>query len=279
MSSFHMYLPSNTHDTDKTNDFVVDLPETIELTGDWEVALEEIVYPYSWFNITGKDDDTRIVPIRLGKTDKGKTYLRSIIVNIPKRSYGTIEELVSITNDSIKIEAEKVEWENVPLLSYDKLIGRAFYAFKGDDDIVLSKKLQYILGFEGNYAKRETSFIRDNKAIARYPPDMTAGMTSLLVYCNIVAPQINGNRFDPILRVVTVKGSFGSQVNHEFNNLHYVPILQRSFNRIQINIKDDEGNLVPFQFGKVLLKLHFHPVALSLLLQSVSDLDPVIHHQ
>ncbi len=38
---------------------------------------------------------------------------------------------------------------------------------------------------------------------------------------------------------------------------HYVPVVAKEVDRIQIDIKDDSNLSVPFQFGKTVVKLHF----------------------
>ena len=40
------YFPDN-----KTTNFVTKLSRTLQLDGEWEVGLAEIVYPHTWYNI------------------------------------------------------------------------------------------------------------------------------------------------------------------------------------------------------------------------------------
>ena len=56
VNMFYLTLPSNSSADafDKKNtqsEFQIQLPEPIELKGDWEVGLAEIQYPSSWYNI------------------------------------------------------------------------------------------------------------------------------------------------------------------------------------------------------------------------------------
>ena len=54
-TQFYLHLPSNSsldkfpHNT--LTEYRVGLPQTLNLTGEWEVALTEIHYPHSWNNI------------------------------------------------------------------------------------------------------------------------------------------------------------------------------------------------------------------------------------
>ena len=95
------------------------------------------------------------------------------------------------------------------------------------------------------------------RSVAPHSPDMAAGLYSLYLYCSIVAPQLVGTSESSLLQVVNITGNFGEYVSKGYNNPHYVSILQKQFDRIEINIKDDVGKYVPFQFGKVVVKLHF----------------------
>ena len=55
VTQFYLHLPSNSsldkfpHNT--LTEYRVSLPQTLNLTGEWEVALTEIHYPHSWNNI------------------------------------------------------------------------------------------------------------------------------------------------------------------------------------------------------------------------------------
>jgi len=88
-------------------------------------------------------------------------------------------------------------------------------------------------------------------------PDLKAGQYSLFVYCDVVQPQIIGNVVAPIIRVVSISGSYGDTIDQHYHNPHYVPVLQKEFDTIEINIKDDTGKDVAFDHGKVFVKLHF----------------------
>ena len=53
---FYLTLPSNSsakvfHKENTQSEFKTQLPEPIDLQGDWEVGLAEIQYPSSWYNL------------------------------------------------------------------------------------------------------------------------------------------------------------------------------------------------------------------------------------
>jgi hypothetical protein len=54
-SSFYFYLPSNIehkHIENKINHYFTPLPQNFQVNSTWEVALVELIIPYTWFNIT-----------------------------------------------------------------------------------------------------------------------------------------------------------------------------------------------------------------------------------
>jgi hypothetical protein len=92
---------------------------------------------------------------------------------------------------------------------------------------------------------------------AKYPPDMRAGMESLYVYCDLCEPQIVGNANEQIIRIVPVHGKHGELQSKVFVAPHYVNVLKKDFASVRISIKTDTDHVMPFQFGKCIIKLHF----------------------
>ena len=82
-------------------------------------------------------------------------------------------------------------------------------------------------------------------------------MRLLFIHCNIVASQLVGDQYVPLLRTVAVKGQTEDVVAKAFSNIHYMQIERSNFQEIEIQITDDTGRTVPFQHGRVIVKLHF----------------------
>ena len=77
------------------------------------------------------------------------------------------------------------------------------------------------------------------------------------VNTDIIKSQYHGDVVVPVLRTVTVKGEHGSYVSKNFERPHYVPLNKKIFDTISINIRDETGDLVAFEHGKVIITLHF----------------------
>ena len=65
-SEFYVTLPSNSSieyfPDNKTSNFVTKLSRTLQLDGEWEVDLAEIVYPHTWYNIHEGKNSVEIYP-------------------------------------------------------------------------------------------------------------------------------------------------------------------------------------------------------------------------
>ena len=77
------------------------------------------------------------------------------------------------------------------------------------------------------------------------------------VYSNIIKGQYHSDVVVPVLCTVTVKGEHGSYVSKNFERPHYVPLNKKIFDTIRINIRDEGVDLVAFEYGKVIITLHF----------------------
>ena len=59
------------------------------------------------------------------------------------------------------------------------------------------------------------------------------------------------------VRTVTVKGEHENYVSKNFERPHYVSLNKKIFDTISIDIRDEAGDLVAFEHGKVIITLHF----------------------
>ncbi len=116
--------------------------------------------------------------------------------------------------------------------------------------IKLDPKLQYALGFA-------EPTMRKGVHKAAYPPDVQVGIRNMWIYTPLIEYQMVGPVMTPLIKIVPIRGSFGDQSIAEFTNPHYVDVLEKNFDSVEISIKDMSGNPMPFSFGGVVVKLHF----------------------
>jgi len=269
----YITLPSNTADFEdnKTSNFRVKLPNPIHLEGEWEMGLVEIQYPYSWNNIHGRT--------YLGNLENCILFLIRpdtipIFIEIESGYYDTIHELIAGIQIGIeKTKKEKLSLENPETPENKKMISQALdsesgFAIKYNqiskrvtvklnteviDHCIFGRHIQYMLGFDTD---RLESFSHPRN-IAKYPPDLTAGFTTLYLYCNLIQPQIVGGSLVPLLRTIPIRQhKFGESVDREFLSPHYIRLRTNSFDTVEISIKNDSNELVGFNFGKVIAKIH-----------------------
>ena len=86
--------------------------------------------------------------------------------------------------------------------------------------------------------------------------NMTQGFNTLYVYTDIVS-RIVGDMLAPLLRALPISGRHGDILSDRFTNIHYVPLLCSTFRSIEVDIRDDMGRRVPFEYGRVTVTLHF----------------------
>ena len=116
--------------------------------------------------------------------------------------------------------------------------------------IMLYGQLSKMLGYGGEDINIEKS------SESPYVSDLH-DIASIFVYCNIVQPQIVGNTSVPLLRTIAVSGESGDVITKTFNNIQYVPVHTKSFKNIEIFLRTDTGDPVPFERGKVIAILYF----------------------
>ena len=106
------------------------------------------------------------------------------------------------------------------------------------------------MGFGG----KETKIVKTTTS--PYAADLH-GFMAIYVYCDIVQPQIVGNTSAKLLRSIPVQGKLGDVITKTFTNIQYVPVQTKSFEDVEIVLRNDTGDPVPFERGKLIATLHF----------------------
>ena len=81
----------------------------------------------------------------------------------------------------------------------------------------------------------------------------------IFVYADIVLPLFVGDTYSQLLRVCEVPSDvpFGKQVVRRFEKPYYLRVATNEFGSIEIHIKGDDDESVPFEFGISVVTLHF----------------------
>ena len=225
------YYPDN-----KTSSYVTKLPKRLQLDGEWEVGLAEIKYPHTWYNIREGRNYIEISPPGSQHFDPieiSPGYYKttgSIASALHKKGLGNFTDVLLMYDDTSKRMT-------ITCLSGSRLI------LRGD----IAKTFGYK---EGTQIEN-----KDNKGFTLAFPG--TGNQYFYVYTDIIRGQYHGDVVVPVLRTVTMKGDHGDYISKNFERPHYVPLSQTSFDTIAINIRDEAGDLVAFEHGKVSITLHF----------------------
>jgi hypothetical protein len=274
MKDFYLTLTSNSsmeyYTDNKTSHFTVKLPKILTLTGKWAVALAEIHYPNTFYNVS-LENNTIFFKWRVGKFfDRNE---------IEVNNYDSIEDLIKTINDCVytrhiekthSINAEKngEEEHKNSLIKYDK--DEKVYMLQLDEEknrifinaaykktyceIAFQNRLGLILGYEPN---QNAITLADNKV---RKPHLWYGIPDeIMVYIDIIEPQVIAHEMAKIIRIVTVDktAKYEETTHKEFKRLQYFPLLKKEFDNISVELRDRTGQYLPFQYGNATLVLHF----------------------
>jgi len=123
-----------------------------------------------------------------------------------------------------------------------------------------TEKIRDLLGLKSNILTCSTQSRREQSmciGASTFPMFLTAGNTKLFVYCDLIWPQFIADRMAQCLRVVSYTGNSREQKNLEFFNRHYMDLAISDFDTIHIYLRNELGELVPFEFGNLTITLHF----------------------
>ena len=243
VKQFYLHLPSNSSldkfPSNTLTEYQVGLPQTVSLTGDWEVALTEIHYPHSWNNVQ--------------ENFGNRFYLRNQELSgvwealiVPPGHYSSIGDILSKMKELI----ENVKRFNDDVtFSYDAFTRKVTVHLQNNVELFFGN-IGYLLGFSPDE-------IISNTSTAERQVDLEYGFHDLFIYCDLIQSQYVGDALVPLLRIVPVEGKVGERVSKSFLRPQYLPVSRKQFETVEVNIKTDTGESVPFEFGRVLLTLHF----------------------
>ena len=265
MDHFYITLPSNSSEEvygkQPLSSFKTRLAKGLQLNVDeWEVGLAEVIYPHTWNNV-----GDGIFTIKL--LENNEWVWKE--VEIPPAMYETPDLLVKTMDDQTKKCLGKAQGDKIYFM-YNSLL-RKFVAHVDAGYMVRFPKALAItlgLGDKVTTLRQSTNqnqpdripsrkVYSDDKIVGDFVMDLNRGLHTFFVYCDIVEYQLVGDANVPLLRAVPVSGKNGEVVVNSFDNIHYVGLGRSTFQEIHVHISDDTGKRVPFQQGRVIVKLHF----------------------
>lgn len=274
MKNFYMTLLSNSsrqyYPENKINSFTVHLPRYMYLTGDWEVSLTEIQYPYTFTNVEPGQIEIMLETVEITQ-EFFDWYRRSDAEETPEFPstwsthsivpgfYTDIKDIVAAINETVYAHTQQKEF-----FSYnDKAhrVGCSNNTVKIGDKWIKACMLSNQLALQLGYNPDEII-----TTVGKYAPHVintSAGIPDrMLVFCDILEPQIIGDSWGKVFRVVSTNADinrpyFGQPCSINFNTEQYIPVQSQNFETITIDILDIENRPVSFHYGTLSVKLHF----------------------
>lgn len=265
--SFYVTLPSdsslNYFPENKISHFVTRLPSSLDLKGEWEVGLTELIYPHMWNNITEFTNGYEYVlgeniewtngrPRNESEFEIGASEVKK--ARIPPGFYES-------PNDIIKILNYQKFYDKISF-NFNKNSKKVRVTLRKNARINFDPGLAESLGFPpGNVGEpfAGSSMYFDSPFAA----DPHADFKLMYIYSDLVEPQIVGDTVAPLLRVIPVKGHDGEMIHEVFDRPHYIPVTRKNFQTIETVIRTHTGRLMSFERGKLIVKLHFRQKYLS----------------
>ena len=256
---FHITLPSNVitdaFPNNTSSDYEIPLPTAIDFGGStYEVALAEIFFPHTWYNIP---DTLRTVSFRwIGRAANVGLKKFSRDKEIPPGYYGTAQELVKAL-ESLKPDDYKGRFSLNPVNNLVQITAVAW------QEVWMDKRLAQILGFKvPNTNEMLVKFVhsgsRDrtvHKAEFMCDPNPTSH--AVFVYCSIIQESLLGMQYARLLRMVPTRGEHGKTLHFAFDKPLFVEIPYDRISSIRLTLCDDQGQAMKFTAGKTICRLHF----------------------
>jgi hypothetical protein len=273
------------------------LPQAIQFDHEayWEVALVEMIHPTQIKNIVENQNNMFTVQVynqdvqkfmtdRFGgvpdstNEEEGINVKQSstYVLKIPAGYYFSGEHLVNTIADRFNALFGKAleKAHKSVTIEYYKISHRLLMKFSESKVLAIQfcGELHDILGGDRNLfrAPNEPPYIGNNLDFAkhfRFPVEMNQGLNLIFVYSDVVEYNVVGHTSVPLLRVIPFKidsttvtdeeGGNTYHVHREFVHPHYLPVSKSYFDTVNITIKGDLGQNIPFTKGKVTVKLHF----------------------
>ena len=252
MDDFYVLLPSNVKHlaggVNSTGHYFTYLHKPLHFQGvGWRVALVDISYVVSWLNVTGENCEV----IGYVKDWKQSAHL-------PLRAYDNVSQIVDALNWIMHNEfAQKTRFGIVG--------GKVSVYLHAQEKVILHPMTASMLGFSRHeFHLPRFNYDIDNAALGiRAPsfPNVHLPLQNIYVYTSITQHIHVGDSLSPLLQTIPLKVGVKGSIQHvQFLQPLYLPLGLDDISVIEIKLCNERGEVVQFEFGDVILKLHFKRV-------------------
>ena len=277
-SQFYIHLPSdsslNVYPDNTVAKYTTKLANAINLDGQYEVGLSEIIYPTDYYNIDNRGEDytfgiKQIVVLENNEKTQESYFIKR---KIESALYYSKSELISKIYSQINRDIGERNIPATVMIDFDSS-GRVTIVISRYGPTVsviteqgamvsmffeLSEQFSKRLGFD---KKVSISLDDPNTVRADHKFDLHMGKKLMYIYSDIVSYSLVGDVSVPLLRACSLpEPSTNNTIHLSFPDIHYKPVQKSQLDTIEISLNTEEGMSMPFQSGKVLVTLHFRRV-------------------
>ena len=213
-------FPTNTN----TN-FTVQLPQRMEFKKDWVVCLKSI---------------------HMGNEFKRGCTIRAIVTTEdgPKEFKIDLDESISTIEDLVKAINNKIGGIADFTIEEGGLVTIKFGEYSEENYIIqleMSRNLMRILGFQ-----EQSIILKSEKRMATstYMPNIDAVHQCIVVCCNIVEHSVACGQKHQVLQFFCTPNKVGKTIYHEFPNNLPLKLDRKQFDRIKIQIRNTDGEIL-----------------------------------
>lgn len=258
MKEFYLTLISNSScdifPSNHTASFSVQFPRKIIVGEGSLVGLAEIHYSNNFFNVTSKENKFKLI-------HGDYKYNGKISCGFYKNVHDLLREILNKTRDHLG------EWLEIDPLTNRIIVLNTDQINNPHPNSINKENKTRIFHFHGRLATQIGFPPNDNVFMytkSPYVGNVYFGIPDqMMIYCDLIEPQLIGYESSQIIKIVNTadtKPEFGASRHHTFQKIHYVPVLKKEFDSIEINIREITGELFPFLHGIVMVKLHFKDI-------------------
>ena len=249
--------------------FTTCLPQSIEFSGTWKVALTEIDYPAKVKNVTNG-----YIRHNYGHGD------RIHCAHIKTGCYTSVDALMKEIHNTVYGNPAKTKFKKSMTWWVDGQTQKLMIGFDQSSRGWISLEspdLRAILGYEDPIFQVDKDHTKPLES--KYPADLQAGRHMMFVYCDLVEGEILGDQKTPLLRAIPLqinssaaaaaasfirreqqpRSSVQEAVNYydsmemlpetvhwDFTNLQFKTVAKSYFRTIRVDLRDERGCLLPF---------------------------------
>ena len=250
---FYLALPSESSKglfpENNASEYNVRLPHWIHLKGEWEIGLHSITYTRR--NIIHHLDGTMLY----GYPENDGTTTMTTTGKMQKH-YTSVSEYVSNINELL--EESHVNKTEIEFTTNTD--GKVTITLRDGYRVRLKREQAIVLGFMNFEDSAETYYVKYTKT-GSYKANLHRE-TNILVYCNIVQPQIVGDVLLPLVGIVPYQKTSESydETFYAVENIYYIPVQTKAFQNVKVHLRSSTEEFIPFEHGRAAITLHVKPL-------------------